>query len=347
MNHSAAARSPWVVREADFPLTGSDGDRVRFLLRYAALAPSTRNTQPWRFHVRGNHVEVIADTTRWQRVADRDQRELEISIGCALENLIVAADHFGYFCDVAYQPIVDRPALLARVTIWPAPARAHRARSSGLFAAICRRHTEHRAFGSRAVRGSDRWRLEHLALEPGVRLWITDTARVKRAFESLNREATTMAYGDPSFRRELGELVGSGVFGTGRVFSLLGQLAMTHIDMGARVAQRDSRQIADAPLIALIATTSDTATAHVRAGQCFERLCLLATTLGLAVQPMSQALETPSLRQSVAALIPGQPLVAQQVCRIGYPTSPRIRHTPRRALETMITGATAAARARA
>ncbi|KAF5410530.1 MAG: hypothetical protein C5S47_06520 [Candidatus Methanogasteraceae archaeon] len=36
------------------------------------------------------------DTTRWLKVADSDQRELHVSIGCAPENLLIATGHFGY-----------------------------------------------------------------------------------------------------------------------------------------------------------------------------------------------------------------------------------------------------------
>lgn len=75
----------WSTREADFPVAGSDGARARFLLRYATLAPSTRNTQPWRFTVCGARIDIGADLDRWQPVADPDRRELEISLGCALE----------------------------------------------------------------------------------------------------------------------------------------------------------------------------------------------------------------------------------------------------------------------
>ncbi len=35
------------INEADFPRFGSPQDQLRFLLGYAVLAPSARNTQPW------------------------------------------------------------------------------------------------------------------------------------------------------------------------------------------------------------------------------------------------------------------------------------------------------------
>ena len=58
-------REPWSVRESDFPARGSLGARLTFLLRYAILAPSARNTQPWRFTIAGSRINLHADLARW------------------------------------------------------------------------------------------------------------------------------------------------------------------------------------------------------------------------------------------------------------------------------------------
>jgi nitroreductase len=51
-------------------------------------------------------IEIYADESRWLKIADADKRELYISVGCALENLLVAAEHFGYKTEVDYFPIL-------------------------------------------------------------------------------------------------------------------------------------------------------------------------------------------------------------------------------------------------
>ena len=86
----------WEVSEKDFPETGTIEAQLRFLLRYAILAPSVKNSQPWVFSVQDNRIHLIADLDRGQPVADPTRRELFISMGCALENLLVAAEHFGF-----------------------------------------------------------------------------------------------------------------------------------------------------------------------------------------------------------------------------------------------------------
>ena len=61
--------------------------QFRFLLRYAILAPSSHNTQPWLFSLQDRCVEIYADRSRSLRVTDPDDRQLTIAGGCALSNL--------------------------------------------------------------------------------------------------------------------------------------------------------------------------------------------------------------------------------------------------------------------
>lgn len=72
----------WSVSEDKFPREGSNVDKLRFLLKYAILAPSSHNTQPWIFRiVNNNSIEVYADRTRALPVVDPEDRELTISCG--------------------------------------------------------------------------------------------------------------------------------------------------------------------------------------------------------------------------------------------------------------------------
>jgi hypothetical protein len=91
MSEQTQGDSPWALSARQFPVDGNARDRLLFLLRYAILAPSTHNTQPWRFTVAPERILVFRDRARWLQVADPSQRELHVSVGCALENLLIAA----------------------------------------------------------------------------------------------------------------------------------------------------------------------------------------------------------------------------------------------------------------
>ena len=86
----------WKIKEENFPETGGIEEKIRFLLNYAILAPSFHNTQPWKFSIKGNNIEVYADFTRQLPEVDPEKRELYISVGCAISNLLIAAEHFGF-----------------------------------------------------------------------------------------------------------------------------------------------------------------------------------------------------------------------------------------------------------
>jgi nitroreductase len=135
----------WEVSEKDFPETGSIEAQLRFLLRYAILAPSVKNSQPWAFSVQDNRIHLIADLDRSQPIADPTRRELYISMGCALENLLVAAEHFGFRHGVSYFPEAEQVELVATVLFAPGGVPSH-ARAGCTLSSIVRRHNDNGVF---------------------------------------------------------------------------------------------------------------------------------------------------------------------------------------------------------
>jgi len=131
--------NPWIIDEADFYELESHEEQMQFLLRYAILAPSGHNTQPWSFHVTPEGIQVFADTSRRLMIVDRNDRELLMSVGAAITNFCVAAAHFSFDTTVAYEArsIESLPVatILVRETCAPNVDLAAR------FPAIRRRHT--------------------------------------------------------------------------------------------------------------------------------------------------------------------------------------------------------------
>ena len=78
--------TPWQLEESDFYELESDREQIEFLLRYAVLAPSSHNTQPWMFGIVEDGVRVFADYSRRLMVSDPDDRELLMSVGAAITN---------------------------------------------------------------------------------------------------------------------------------------------------------------------------------------------------------------------------------------------------------------------
>ena len=79
----------WSIDPSGVPVTGTAVDKARLAVRYAVLAPSSHNTQPWRFMIFGSELLLCADRTRSLPNIDPFDRELVISCGAALFNLRV------------------------------------------------------------------------------------------------------------------------------------------------------------------------------------------------------------------------------------------------------------------
>ena len=326
--------TPWKVGEADFPQESDSEEKLTHLLHYAILAPSSHNTQPWRFAVGEDEIRVYADESRWLRVADADQRELHISIGCALENLLVAAEHFGYGHRVACLPEAGEDDLIAVVTFEP-EGEASSFRPPELFDAISERHTNHNVYDGREIPDEDLERLEACCVEKDILLHTTDEPAIKRAVDEMIVRADAMQFADPAWREELGYWMGQGVFGTPWLMSKVSQLAVTYLNMGKGTAKKDSDLLMSAPVLAVISSSTDDRRAQVQAGQVFERVALMATALGIRVHPMSQILEIPEFKAEVAELIPAADVVPQHTFRLGY-AEPEEGHTPRRPLAEVV-----------
>src|ERR1700739_5014298 len=90
-------------------------DDITAVIATAARAPSLHNTQPWKFRVRGDVIELLADAGRQRRQLDPAGRELTISCGAALFGLRLGLRKLGYLPVTELLPDRAQPALLARV----------------------------------------------------------------------------------------------------------------------------------------------------------------------------------------------------------------------------------------
>jgi nitroreductase len=332
---SELTKEVWDVSEKDFPESSPIETQLGFLLRYAILAPSTKNSQPWAFSIQGDRIHVLADLRRCQEIADPDRRELYISLGCALENLLVAAEHFGFWHGVSYFPEPQQEELVATVMFAsngiPSPARA-----GATLKAILRRHNDNSVFRSAPVPEQLRLRLLACCVEPDLQVHLTDDRQFRRWIDALTLEADRIELADPAFRRELGYWVGQGVFGDAPLMARLGRLAVSRINLAEAVAQQDHEIVESAALLGLICAAGDSHLTHLRTGQLFERLWLTGTGIGVSIHPMSQTMRRPELREAVMELLPSPGWVPQHLFRVGFSSRQDDHHTPRRRLEDVL-----------
>lgn len=56
---------------------------LRDFVRFATLAPNSHNTQPWKFRLGDDTIDVIPDFSRRTPVVDPDDHHLYVTLGCA------------------------------------------------------------------------------------------------------------------------------------------------------------------------------------------------------------------------------------------------------------------------
>lgn len=298
----------WNISPDGFPDEAPWQERLEFLVRYAILAPSSHNTEPWQFRVRDNQIDVLLDFSRWLKVADDDQRELHISVGCALENLLVAAEHFGVGHDIVFLPHDDGPSLAATVN-FSEQGQPSLHRPPILFDMIPVRHTNHQRYEDRVVSDEVLQQIQDVCVDEGIHMHLTADPEIKRKVDDLVVRGDAIEFAKPAFREELAYWIGQGVFGTGWLMSKIGKLAVSYIDMGNSQAKKDSDILMSSPILGLISSEQDDRQSQLRVGQVYQRLSLLAASHGIWCQPMSQIVQVPELKVKVASLIPESGLV--------------------------------------
>jgi len=82
-------------------LKSSLQDTEKTILNLASMAPSSLNAQPWFLkYLKPYHWIICSDKTRWLPAVDPDQRETILSIGAFMQNLEFAANNEGYSCEM-------------------------------------------------------------------------------------------------------------------------------------------------------------------------------------------------------------------------------------------------------
>lgn len=297
-------------------------------MRYATLAPSSHNTQCWKFAVDGSSIAIQPDFSRRCPVVDPDDHHLYVSLGCAAENLLQAAQALGLHGEARFEEARDAVV----IALSPAPAVV-----SPLFKAITERQCTRGDYDGKPLSASDLGLLEHAGSNDRVRLLLlTESAALETVLDYVI-QGNTAQLNDKAFFQELQSWIrfsakeavarGDGLFakssGNPALPSWLGWQVLGLVLTAKSENQKYTRQLRSSAGVAVFVAAQEDKAHWVDVGRAYERFALQGTVLGVRNAHVNMPVELASLRPQFASALGLGAIRPDLVVRFGRgPTMP-------------------------
>ena len=310
------------------------------LVRCATLAPSSHNTQCWKFLVAGQQVAILPDTMRRCPAVDPDDHHLFVSLGCAAENLAQAAMAHGLVTQVRLDTTAGD-----RVAIALAPTRAV---TSPLYAAMATRQCTRGEFNGQLVTLSELQLLEQAGTGDGVRMVMLTGRSAMENVLALVTQGNTVQLHDAAFMAELTSWIRfnaadavafsdglySGLSGNPSLPRWLGRRMLKVFLKPGSDNDKYARQVRSSAGLAIFISSASDKAHWVETGRCYQRFALQAAALGIRNAMLNQAVEVPALRQQLASFMGTPKQRPDLVVRFGR--GPLMQRSLRRPVEAVM-----------
>lgn len=280
----------------------------RQLVHYATLAASSHNTQCWTFAIEERAIVIAPDYARRCPVVDPDDHHLFVSLGCAAENLVLAALAHG----LHGQAVFDAGSERLRISLTPTAAMR-----TACFDAITERQCTRAVYDGQPLGADVLPQLERSVGGAGVQLLLlTERAAMQPVFDCVV-QANTAQLHDAAFVGELTSWIrfnardaarrGDGLWaactGHPALPTWLGRAVLPFVLTPRLDNARLWRQLRSSSGIAVFVGPGDDKASWIEVGRAYQRFALQATVLGIRHAHLNQPLEVASLRPAFAALL--------------------------------------------
>jgi nitroreductase len=294
------------------------------LIRYATLAANSHNSQPWRFKVTHSGIEILPDSARRLFAVDPDDHHLFASLGCAAENLAIAAAMRGVPGALTFVPDAGGAVRFAK--------GAGGQGEPALFAAIPKRQSTRSDYSGKSVSAADLATLSSAAAMTGVDLVIiSDRPKLNQVRDlvlagnsaqmadvAFVRELKAWLRFSPAYARQTGDGLFSAASGNPALPEWLGPMMFDLTFKAKTENEKYARHIATSAGIAVFVAQGEGPEQWVQAGRACQRFALAATALGLKHAFLNQPVEVARFRPELAALIGMPGRRPDIVMRFGY-----------------------------
>jgi hypothetical protein len=305
-SHERAVSDTWRHGKVD---AGNSPALLRELVRYATLAPSSHNTQCWKFRIGDRSISVMPDLSRRCPAVDPDDHHLFVSLGCATENLLQAALAHGLHgvTDIDASPVGG-----IRVALEPTTAVA-----TALFDAIPQRQSTRSEYDGKPLSPSELALLEKAGTGRGVRVVLLTERQAMEKVLDYVVQGNTAQMSDPAFVEELKSWIRfsrndavrardglySGSSGSPSVPSWLGSLLFGLFFTPKSENDKYAKHVRSSSGIAVFASETASPAQWIEVGRCYERFALQSAALGIRNAMLNQPVEVPALRPQFAAFL--------------------------------------------
>ncbi len=305
-SYDHAVSSTWrhsKVSAGDQPLL------LRELVRYATLAPSSHNTQCWKFHLEDRSILISPDFSRRCPAVDPDDHHLFVSIGCASENLVQAALANGLKGNLVFD---DTARNTLRVVLEPTKAVA-----TSLFQAIPERQSTRAEYDGKPISTSELRMLESAGQGNGVRvILLTGREAMEQVLEYV-LQANTAQMHDRAFIEELKAWIrfsahdavrtADGLYaassGNPSVPSWLGSPLFNLFFTPKSENDKYAKHVRSSAGLAIFVSEAQTRAQWIEVGRCYERFALQSAALGIRNAMLNQPVEVAALRPQFATFL--------------------------------------------
>lgn len=290
----------------------------------AVKAPSGHNTQPWIFVITENSIVLKPDFNVALPVVDPDNRELYISLGCALENLLIAARHFGYEAWVNESSPGGISVGLAK---------NNEVAGSSLFSQIEKRQTNRAVYAGEKIPSRILERLKSVRRENQIQFYFAEIGSpLADTLAGYIGKGNTIQMSDQAFKEELlswmrfnkkqvgecGDGLSYDVFGNPPLPRWMAKTIVHWFLKPDKQNKSDQAKIASSSHLVVFTTQDNTIEEWIDLGRTLQRFLLEATEAGIACAHLNQACEVPELSGQMRDLLPINREYPTLMLRMGY-----------------------------
>lgn len=315
----------------------------RQIIPSAILAASAHNTQPWKFKVSDNVLDMYIDWSRHLHVSDPELRQLYVSLGCAAANILVAAKYWNNEVETIYFPEGEgenKPVV--RFVFSESDVLENEAETGELFSAIERRHTNRMFYDGKPLVEKERDAI-YLGVDSRSVVLAEDKQRIGK-IAKITEEGTFSTLSRKDFKEELSRWVRNSwtrlhdgmpgyAMGIPAPLSLVAPMMVKVIPIHTQEAPKIKKQAESSSAVAVFATQEDKVRDWLKAGEQLQRAWLNATRAGLAAMPIIAAVEAGEKYRNGLKEVLETDMYPQSVLRIGHAAKNNLRATPRRTME--------------